>query len=374
MERGITMRNKMIALVVLLLSLIFIAVGCGSNEEPASNSSNQNEGSTEGNNNAEAPAESITLSFASASPATAPFTTGYMEPFMERVTELTEGQVEFEFYPAEQLGKAADLLDLTANGVVDIGYYGASFYPSKMPISSKLVALPGLHSNAYQQTMAFHELALSTDILEVDFLSNGVRPILNSGIPPYEFYTKGTEIRVPADLRGLKVRTTGGAGTAMLEYAGATPVSVNTPDMFEAFDSGIIDVVYQFPRTMQSYGLQELVRYGTQGAAFGSSIVGFVINENLYQGLLENVKEAIHQAAEEIMESYSSSSDEENHEVLAMWIDELNIPIYELSAEEANQWVDFAAEFNEQYLKGEDDSDMLLEILNKYQELLKKYE
>ena len=58
---------------------------------------------------------------------------------MKKVTELTDGQVDFEFYPAEQLGKAADLLDLTSDGVTDIGFYIGSYYPSQMPIGSSLM-------------------------------------------------------------------------------------------------------------------------------------------------------------------------------------------------------------------------------------------
>src|ERR1700753_1348824 len=37
--------------------------------------------------------------------------------WMQRVTDLTKGAVTFEYFPAEQLGKAKDLLTLTRSGV-----------------------------------------------------------------------------------------------------------------------------------------------------------------------------------------------------------------------------------------------------------------
>lgn len=54
--------------------------------------------------------EQITLKFAVSQPETHTMHTETFKPFMEKVEELTDGQVTFEYYPAEQLGKAADLL------------------------------------------------------------------------------------------------------------------------------------------------------------------------------------------------------------------------------------------------------------------------
>ena len=56
-------------------------------------------------------------------------------PFIERVKELSNNTVQFEYYPAQQLGKAKDLLALTQSGVVDIGYVGPSYVSDKMPLS-----------------------------------------------------------------------------------------------------------------------------------------------------------------------------------------------------------------------------------------------
>ena len=41
------------------------------------------------------------------------------KPFMELVTKATNGQVTFQHYPAEQLGKAKDMAQLTVAGVAD---------------------------------------------------------------------------------------------------------------------------------------------------------------------------------------------------------------------------------------------------------------
>jgi len=67
--------------------------------------------------------------------------------WMDAVTKATQGAVEFEYYPAEQLGKAKDLLALTQSGVADIAYVGPSYVSDKMPLSA-VSQLPGMFTSA----------------------------------------------------------------------------------------------------------------------------------------------------------------------------------------------------------------------------------
>src|SRR5690606_9939277 len=70
-----------------------------------------------------------------------PFPTGHyiaentIKPFMAEVEKRTNGQVKFEYYPAQQLGKAKDLMSLALSGVADIAYVAPSFVTDKLPLS-----------------------------------------------------------------------------------------------------------------------------------------------------------------------------------------------------------------------------------------------
>jgi hypothetical protein len=60
----------------------------------------------------------------------------FTTPMMERLkADPAAKGIEFEYYPAEQLGKAKDLLSLTQSGLVDIAYVGPGFVSDKMPLS-----------------------------------------------------------------------------------------------------------------------------------------------------------------------------------------------------------------------------------------------
>src|SRR5947208_12415937 len=65
------------------------------------------------------------------------------KPFMELVTKATNGQVTFQHYPAEQLGKAKDMAQLTVAGVADVSYIVPSYSSDKYPLTA-VAELPGI--------------------------------------------------------------------------------------------------------------------------------------------------------------------------------------------------------------------------------------
>src|SRR3954447_121967 len=71
--------------------------------------------------------EKITLRLAESLPAGHVIHELVAKPFMELVTKATNGQVTFQHYPAEQLGKAKDMAQLTVAGVADVSYIVPSY-------------------------------------------------------------------------------------------------------------------------------------------------------------------------------------------------------------------------------------------------------
>src|SRR5699024_8145144 len=86
------------------------------------------------------------------------------KPFMEAVTEQTDGAVEFEYYPAEQMGKSKDMLSLTQSGVVDIAYVAPAFVSDKLPLGV-VAELPGGFTESCEGTQAYWKLAQEGGIL-----------------------------------------------------------------------------------------------------------------------------------------------------------------------------------------------------------------
>src|ERR1700710_2420471 len=81
-----------------------------------------------------------------------------LEPWMAEVTKRTNGAVTFEHFPAQQMGKATDMLALTQAGAVDIGSVAPSYQSDKMPLS-EVAQLPGAFKTACEGTLAYWKLA-----------------------------------------------------------------------------------------------------------------------------------------------------------------------------------------------------------------------
>ena len=76
-------------------------------------------------------------------------------PMMEKLKANPAAKgIEFEYYPAEQMGKAKDFLSLVQSGVIDIAYVAPGFVSDKMPLSV-VSELPLDFSGSCQATMAY---------------------------------------------------------------------------------------------------------------------------------------------------------------------------------------------------------------------------
>lgn len=359
--------KKFSILLYCFIAFLLVMTGCSSNSSSGgSETTNSERGDSETENQ-----ESITLKFATAQPAGSNVTKLISEPFMNRIEELTDGQVEIEFYPAEQLGKAADLLNLTADGVTDLAYYAPTYTPDKMPLSASLMAMPGTIQSSYQGSVTFYNLSQQSPMLETDFLKNGVRPVLGFTTPTYDFFTSEKEIKVPEDIKGMKIRSAGGVLNAALDFAGANPVQLGMPDTYQGFQTGVIDASHMDAITLTDFGLDEVTSYTTRGLDFSVAAVGFIINEEVFQSLPENVQKAIIQAGEEVTKSAGEAYDA----LIDTTYDELaaaGVTVYEVSAEEKAQWQELYSQFNESWIN-EQNSEEFNEVYQQFVEELEKH-
>ncbi len=352
--------GKAILKVFLFVALLLTIVACSDAEAERKDTVQGDEVS-----------EKIILKFAVSQPETHTITTGTFKPFMEKVTALTDGQVEFEFYPAEQLGKVADLLELTTTGVTDIGFYIGPYYSSQMPITAAIMDIPGLHSTSYEGSMVLHELSKKSPMLESDFLSNNVRPLFSYAATSSEIWTAGKVIKVPENLKGSKVRVSGELANKAMPTIGASPINITLSELYEGLERGVFDSLVLNPGSTKDYGLGELIKFGTSGVDFGGGATGLIINEKVFQGLPENVQEVLVQVGDEYTEKNARMMDEYSQNAIQEF-KENGAEIYALSEEERAQWQKFYNEVEESYLK-EKNNHELEKTLEAFREEVKKY-
>ncbi len=225
-----------------------------------------------------------------------------LEPWMEQVTKRTNGAVTFEHYPAQQLGKATDMLKLTQTGVADIGYVAPAYTSEKMPVS-EVAMLPGAFAHSCQGTLAYWKLAKDGVIAQQDYAGNNIRLLLAVSLPQYRIFTVKQPVKEVADVTGLKLRSTGGAQDLTLRAIGAVPVRMAAPDAYESLSRGTMDGLLFPLESVVAYGADKLVKHATDGLGFGSFIVSYSISEAAWKKLSPEIQKAMVDVANEIIPS-----------------------------------------------------------------------
>ena len=244
--------------------------------------------------------EKITLRLADSLPSGHVIHELVAKPFMALVTKATNGQVTFQHFPSEQLGKAKDMAQLTAIGVADVSYIVPSYSSDKFPLTA-VAELPGIFDTECQGSLAFYKISHNGGILETkEFAPNQLRPLVTIALPAYQFQlATSRDIKTAKDLAGLKVRTTGGAMDLMMRSIGGVPVRMAAPEIYESLTRGTLDGLIFSYQSSVSYEFGKMLKSGTEGLNFGTAILTYSMGEAKFKSLPENVRKALIVAGEQ---------------------------------------------------------------------------
>jgi TRAP-type C4-dicarboxylate transport system substrate-binding protein len=222
------------------------------------------------------------------------------KPFMELVSKASNGQVTFQHFPAEQLGKAKDMAQLTVAGVADLAYIVPSYSSDKYPLTA-VAELPGIFDTECQGSLAFYKISHNGGILETkEFAPNQLRPLVTIALPAYQIQLATSRVVKSAkDLEGLKIRTTGGAMDLMMRSINGVPVRMAAPEIYESLTRGTLDGLIFSYQSSVSYDLGKILKSGTEGLNFGTAIFTYSMGETKFKSLPENVRKILIEAGEQ---------------------------------------------------------------------------
>lgn len=257
--------------------------------------------------------------------------------WLDLVTEKTDGRITFEYFPAEQLAKSEDLLDAAQNRLADIVYAPPLYLSDRLPLST-VAALPLVGNVADQQALndAFNSLSLN-ELNEVEVLPLGVRTIRSLVTAPYQIMSRQGKIATLDEMEGIKMRSSGGVQERSVESLGAVPVAIPAPDLYPALQRGTVDATLFNLPTAASYKLQEQLEYSTENLNLGLFPVIYVINEDVWQTLPEDIQTALVEAAREVVPTVIEA-DKQGVEDFRKGLEENGGGLYQIDAEQLAMW------------------------------------
>ncbi len=268
--------------------------------------------------------------------------------FMEKARQYGGGKLDFEYYPGGQLGKPKDMLALTQAGVADIGYVVPAYTPDKLSLSS-VAELPGQANDSCEGTKAFYDMTQPGGFLEKEeFKPQGVRVLFAAMLSPYKMILAKKQVSRLEDVRGLKLRTTGGAFDLIVRSLGGVSVQMPGPDLFHALSRGTVDgALYPFA-SIKPFDLTDHVRYATTGVSLGNVVLTYAIGEAAWTRLPSGLREALVKAGREASIALCNFVEtNENEERIRLTKDTIKLTI--LSDSERKRWIDALAPVKEQW-------------------------
>lgn len=183
-------------------------------------------------------AHAATLRFASEAPRTdSQYIAG--ERFNELLKAKTQGALELRQFPDSTLGNAQAAITATRNGTIDMLVSGSNNFTGLVPLAG-MFDIPFLFKDT-EHAYRVLDGEVGQEILDkldavglkgLAFWDNGWRQISNSKGP----------VRTPADVKGLKIRTTGSpVHIEAFKLLGANPVPMPLAELYTALEMRAVD-------------------------------------------------------------------------------------------------------------------------------------
>jgi TRAP-type transport system periplasmic protein len=234
--------------------------------------------------------DTITLRFAHQNPDSAISSTQAVVPWFEQVEKATKGKVKTQIFWSQTLAKGKDNWEATKNGITDIAWCFHGYWPNMTPLAD-VISLPAMpFTTAEQGSEALWKLYEKHPEIQKEFADNKVLLLFTS--PPYTLITRDKQVKTLEDLKGLKIRMTGGPPTDMMTALGAVPLLQPMPEMFLNLQKGVVDGMGAPWEAIHGFRFYEVVKHYTE-VPFPAVYFSISMNKAKWASLPKDVQDAI---------------------------------------------------------------------------------
>ncbi len=186
-------------------------------------------------------------------------TTRALKYMAELVEKRTGGRIRIQVFPAGQLGDEKETIESTRLDAIQINRTSASPLAEFVP-ETQVLGLPYLFRSAEHQWKVLHG-PIGKEIME-SLPAAGFVGLTYYDAGARSFYNSRRPIYIPADLRGLKIRTQ--QSQVMIDTVralGASPTPMAFSEVYSALQTGVIDGAENNPPSYVSTGHVEVAKY-----------------------------------------------------------------------------------------------------------------
>jgi TRAP-type C4-dicarboxylate transport system substrate-binding protein len=268
--------------------------------------------------------------------------------FINDIHKYTNNKVKVAHFPAEQLGKAKDLLILCSKGIADMAQIHITYFAGQLPVNN--VAQLPFYTKASEGSKIYRRLMDTSPEIQQEFKKYGVKGLEGHTTAQYDVATIKKPVRTLEDLKGLKLKTAGGMYDKIARRYGINPVSIAASETYEAMQRGIVEgCIFNYP-SVRSYRLNDHVKYFTNGMRCGGYPGAVIINEKKWEKLPAEIQKEVITASQEASKRWGLYWDQMHDETVAQF-EKQGIQIYFIKPEERAKWDAPLKGVEEEYIK-----------------------
>ena len=289
----------------------------------------------------------IELTWAGVIPPVAPASKLY-ERWGGMVEEKSGGKVKFTYYHGGSLLKhGEEMLRGVQTGIADIGY-NAITERWGFGLNS-ITELPFLGWNSMPEGAAvYQELLRKFPELQKEY--KGLKYYAHTPMPPNQLNTAKKLVRVPSDLKGMKLYASGYIAN-LIGSVGGAPVQVGVGDWFISLNTGLIEGLGTHYVATNVFKCMPLVPYHTD---FGRAGISFLfdclfINPKTWNSLPPDIQKIFNDLEPWLVENKIKVDTGEIDRAIAE-AKKLKHTFYHPTPEELQLWVDATKTIHEKWI------------------------
>jgi len=255
---------------------------------------------------------------------------------IEKRTATTTMKLKAQTFPNGQLYNDTQLPDAVSTGGVEIGQMNIGFMNSADAEPLRIWGLPFLYKS-WEALWATEDNPVFRETFNKQFGKFNMHMLGWVQYGDVEFYAS-KPIRMPADMKGLRLRAFGVDTSMLIRDLGGSPVSLSSQEMYQAVQRGTVDGFITGPTSVYSRKLYEVAKHGTD---IGINYLSFMAtaNTNWWNGLPADTRAAVAAASDEAQRVARQRAKEDDMKAKEQ-LKEKGVTTPKLSPDERQKWVD----------------------------------
>ena len=210
-------------------------------------------------------------------------------PWIKQIEKDAKGKLKIQPYWNNTLAKGPNIWKAVKSGVADMGWAFHGFWPGMTSLAD-VISLPALPFNTGEKgAEVLWKLYEKFPSIQEQFKDNKVLCAWTSH--PYILITTKKQVKTLEDIKGMKIRMTGGPPTDMMKALGGVPMMISMKDNYITMQKGVTDGMGAPWEAIWQYRLYEVVKYYTE-TPFPAVYFTQVINRNVWKGLPKDIQDA----------------------------------------------------------------------------------